>query len=115
MGIDWAGAVRREAGARLHGCWLAAFSGGVELPGFEGRFSLSARVRVWGLPAGYGRSLPAPFWRLCFCDNGRTLLLCHDVSEAGGRSVGVVKTSTTGMVPRWQCGHMRKDTPVNAS
>jgi hypothetical protein len=100
------------------GCMAAVwrrFRAGVESSAFEDRFFLSIRARVWGFPAGYGHGLSTPVWRLCFCDGGRTLVMCHDVSRTGGRSVGLVKTSTTSMVPRWQCGHVRKDTPVNAS
>ena len=39
----------------------------------------------------------------------------HEVSGTGERSVGLATTSTTSMVPRWQCGQSRKDIPVSAS
>ncbi len=36
----------------------------------------------------------------------------HDVSGAGWQSKGRGITSTTSMLPRRQCGQIRKDTPV---
>jgi hypothetical protein len=39
----------------------------------------------------------------------------HDVSGPGWQSEGRGITSTTSMLPRWQCGQIRKDTPVSVS
>jgi hypothetical protein len=39
----------------------------------------------------------------------------HDVSGAGWQTEGLGITSTTCMLPRRQCGQIRKDTPFDAS
>ena len=44
-----------------------------------------------------------------------TWLPDHDVSGPGSQPVGRGMQPITAMMPVWQCGHARKDCPVNVS
>ncbi|MDB5399362.1 MAG: hypothetical protein JWQ55_1380 [Rhodopila sp.] len=43
-----------------------------------------------------------------------TPISVHDVSGTGWQTLGRVMQSITTIMPVWQCGHSRRDCPVNA-
>ncbi|MDT7815564.1 MAG: hypothetical protein QOJ42_5480 [Acidobacteriaceae bacterium] len=99
----------------------------------EGRVSLEAltstatplsehyiqKLTAWPLFGdGYGptgTSTPAPTWRANPLHAIGTPILGHDVSGTGRQTLGRAMQSITTMMPVWQCGHSRRDRPVNAS
>jgi len=66
--------------------------------------------------AGHGNSAPTLVWQVVRLGAGWEVTVGdHDVSGTGRQRGGLAITSTTSMLPRWQCGQIRKDKPVSAS
>jgi hypothetical protein len=62
-----------------------------------------------------GPSVGVPIWQVVWLHAVRALIPGHDVSRIGRHTLGRAMQSITTMIPVWQCGHSRKDSPVSAS
>ena len=64
--------------------------------------------------AGRRNNTPTLIWQAGGVEvGGEAPVHDHDVSRPGWRSGSRGITSTTSMLPRWQCGQIRKDRPVS--
>jgi len=59
------------------------------------------------------QAAPRPTWRAIRLHAVGPLIRGHDVSGTGWQIVGRAMRSITTIVPTWQCGHCRRDCPVN--
>jgi hypothetical protein len=65
---------------------------------------------------GYrGPSLSTPIWRVVRPHTVGAPIPGHDVSGTDWQTLGGAMQSITTIVPVWQRGHARNDSPVNAS
>jgi hypothetical protein len=76
-------------------------------------------LTIWpglGHPGGWrSTSGLIPTWRAIPVHAGGEWVSGHDVSGAGKQTLGRAMQSITTMMPTWQCGHARNDSPVSAS
>ena len=79
----------------------------------------SLDLAVWPLfgdPGGNRcTSAPTSIWWTIRLHEVETPIPDHDVSGTGWQTLGRAKQSITTMIPVWQCGHSRNDSPVSAS
>lgn len=101
--------------ARLRSGDLVPLSDGTPPRAYEVSPEMTLQRRIRRPAAGYGNAVPTPIWGPGRRDAERTTVLCHDVFRTGEQTMGPGMTSMTDMVPSWQCGHTRRDTPVSAS
>ncbi len=84
-------------------------------PKGQRRLNLSIASLARHLGAVRGISIPTPIWRAGQHHSVGTPILDNDVSGPGRQTVCRGTQAITTVVPTWQCGHCRKDRPVNAS
>ena len=116
MGIEWRG--ERGACCRrpLRRVRLAVLARRSAPPNGQNSQHLTAASAVRRDDADHDHTPPILIWQAGEVGtHGEVPVHHHEVSGAGWQTKGLGITSTTCMLPRRQCGQIRKDTPVNAS
>ena len=116
MGIECRRGLRLPVLEPPAGIGLGRFVGGTTPAAGRDGPSSACKPGLRLVASSRGDSAPMLIWQVVWLGPvWEPMAGDHDVFGAGKPRDGLAITSTTSMLPRWQCGQIRKDTPVSAS